>query len=71
MDALPKQYFTKTFYTSRNNERGIISNYRMMNSLMYIGNVPKLSFRSFRMDDATGNRVDLMERVWAFDRHFE
>jgi hypothetical protein len=43
----------------------------MMNSLMYIGNVPKLSFRSFRMDDATGNRVDLMERVWAFDRHFE
>ncbi len=35
----------------------------MANSLMYIDNVPKLRFRSFRMDDATGNKVDLMERV--------
>ena len=35
----------------------------MTNSLMYIGNDPTLRFRSFRMDDATGNKVDLMERM--------
>ena len=54
---------TKTLYTSGSNKRGIISDYRMTNSLMYIGNDPKLRFRSFRMDDATGNKVDLMERM--------
>jgi hypothetical protein len=60
--VLSKNTFTKSFYTSGSKGPGINSHYRMTNSLMYIDNVPKLRFCSFRMGEATGKKFDLMER---------